>query len=54
MELCALLGVDGAARNPSDVANRLATLTVADAAVIAQKIWELHREFSHYMEGDEP
>jgi hypothetical protein len=53
MELCASLGVVGIALNPSDVATKLAALTVEDAGVIAQKIWELHREFSHYMDGDE-
>jgi hypothetical protein len=52
-ELCALLGVAGTALHPSDVAARLADLTVEDAGAIAQKIWELHREFSHYMDGDE-
>jgi hypothetical protein len=53
MELCALLGVAGTALNPSDVATRLAAVTVDGAGVIAQKIWELHREFSRYMDGDE-
>ena len=53
MELCALLGVAGTAVNPSDVAATLADLTVDGAGVVAQKIWELHREFSRYMDGDE-
>jgi hypothetical protein len=53
MELCSLLGVAGTALNPRDVATRLAALTIDGAGVVAQKIWELHREFSRYMDGDE-
>jgi hypothetical protein len=51
-ELCVLLGFAGTALNPSDVATRLAALTVDGASVTAQKIWELHREFSRFMDGD--
>lgn len=53
VELCALLGVAGTTLKPGDVAIRLAVLTVDGAGDIAQKIWELHREFSRYMDGDE-
>lgn len=52
VELCALLGVTGATPIPSAIATKLAALTVEDAGAIAQKFWELHREFSHYMDND--